>query len=56
MILKVKLNFNFVDDVWNDVSDEAKDLISKLLCPANERLDAKQALNHPWIINNTKDQ
>jgi serine/threonine protein kinase len=35
---------------WADVSDEAKDLVSKLLNynPA-ERISAMDALQHPWL-------
>lgn len=35
------------ESIWLDVSREAKDLISNLLIPANRRLTAAQALNHP---------
>ena len=35
--------------VWENVSEGAKDLINKLLCPANQRLTAHEALIHPWI-------
>ena len=38
-----------IDDVWDKISDDAKDLIKKLLCDENKRLSAKQALNHPWL-------
>lgn len=43
--------YDFNDDVWEQVSDEAKDLISKLLVPENERLSPKEALKHPWLEN-----
>lgn len=36
---------------WNDVSEDAKDLISKLLVTkADDRLSARAALQHPWIL------
>ena len=42
----------FTDPVWNNVSDNAKDLIQKLLIKNPwERYTAKQALQHPWIQN-----
>jgi len=43
-------NFSFARAEWNSVSDEAKDLISKLLVlnPEN-RYTVEQALHHPWI-------
>jgi calcium-dependent protein kinase len=41
--------YDFNDEVWEHLSDEAKDLISKLLVPENERLSPKEALKHPWL-------
>lgn len=36
--------------IWNSVSDEAKDLIGKLLSrSADERLTASEAMEHVWI-------
>ena len=35
--------------IWDNVSDEGKDLVKKLLCPVSARLSAKEALTHPWI-------
>jgi hypothetical protein len=31
------------------VSEEAKDLIQRLLVPEDERLSPKEALEHPWV-------
>ena len=47
-ILLAKFNFN--DDVWMTISDDAKDLIKQLIIvkPGN-RLTAKQALQHRWF-------
>ena len=40
----------FGGDMWEDVSDNAKDLILQLLRrDAGERFSASQALQHPWI-------
>lgn len=41
--------YDFNDKVWDEVSDEAKDLISKILVPEKERLSPKECLSHPWI-------
>ena len=43
-------SYKFYTPYWDPVSDEAKDLISRLLVldPA-ERLTAKEVLAHPWF-------
>lgn len=41
--------YDFNDKVWDEVSEEAKDLISKILVPEKERLTPKECLNHPWV-------
>jgi len=48
MIKKGQYDFN--PSYWSEVSDDAKDLITKLLCvdPA-ERLSASQVKEHPWM-------
>ena len=36
---------------WNKISDEAKDLIKKLMeVDSNKRLNATSALDHPWFL------
>jgi len=44
--------WDFNDPVWQSVSDNAKYLLSQMICvdPAL-RLDAAQVLEHPWIAN-----
>ena len=42
--------YEFTGDIWNEISDDAKDLIKKLLIlDPDERLSAKKALLHPWL-------
>jgi len=41
----------FSDEYWGGISQEAKDLIEKLLIKHSHRLDADQVLDHPWIVN-----
>lgn len=42
--------FSFPEAEWHDVSDEAKDLICRLLVKeASKRLSAEAVLNHTWI-------
>ena len=35
--------------IWNKISPEVKDLINHLLCFASNRIDASDALKHPWF-------
>jgi calcium/calmodulin-dependent protein kinase I len=42
--------YEFHDEYWSEVSDEAKDLIRHLLkINPVERYTAEEALNHPWV-------
>jgi calcium/calmodulin-dependent protein kinase I len=46
-------HYEFPSPYWDSVSDNAKDLISKLLCKNPEkRLAAEEILKHPWLVNN----
>ena len=45
-----KGNWTFRGQVWNSTSNEAKDLVEKLLNKDHsKRLSAVEALQHPWI-------
>lgn len=36
--------------IWDSISDEAKDLVKKMLAQdQNDRLTAREALQHPWL-------
>lgn len=41
--------FDFDGEEWDTVSNEAKDLIKKLVTKPERRLTAQEALNHKWI-------
>ena len=44
--------FNFDDPIWSGISDQAKDLISRLIVlDPNNRLSVDQILQHPWVLN-----
>ncbi len=44
------MRHSFAKPAWSRVSDEAKDLINKLLVKdPSDRLNAEQALKHPWF-------
>eukprot|EP00343_Euplotes_focardii_P001904 CAMPEP_0205804736 /NCGR_PEP_ID=MMETSP0205-20121125/7742_1 /ASSEMBLY_ACC=CAM_ASM_000278 /TAXON_ID=36767 /ORGANISM="Euplotes focardii, Strain TN1" /LENGTH=284 /DNA_ID=CAMNT_0053074817 /DNA_START=393 /DNA_END=1247 /DNA_ORIENTATION=+ len=45
----LNLSYEFSDEVWKEVGDEAKDLISKILVHEENRLTPKDCLNHPWV-------
>ena len=44
-----KMTFNFPPNKWNKISNEAKDLLSKMLIDEKYRLSASQVLEHPWF-------
>ena len=41
--------FDFPENKWNNISDEAKDLIKKILVPEDERISANDILKHDWF-------
>eukprot|EP00009_Paramoeba_aestuarina_P006555 CAMPEP_0201508824 /NCGR_PEP_ID=MMETSP0161_2-20130828/2054_1 /ASSEMBLY_ACC=CAM_ASM_000251 /TAXON_ID=180227 /ORGANISM="Neoparamoeba aestuarina, Strain SoJaBio B1-5/56/2" /LENGTH=643 /DNA_ID=CAMNT_0047903595 /DNA_START=39 /DNA_END=1970 /DNA_ORIENTATION=- len=44
-------NYTFDMDCWQVVSKQAKDIVTRLLVvEPSQRLTAKQALRHPWLI------
>ena len=47
-----KGEYTFPSPYWDDVSEGAKDIVSKVLVvDASKRLTAQQCLEHPWIAN-----
>ena len=52
-----KGEFSMNTPEWENISEEAKDLISKMLIKDFElRISAKDALNHSWFTNHTKEK
>ena len=47
----VKMQFEFPEKKWSNISDEAKDLITHMIAPEEERYNARQVLDHPWFQN-----
>jgi len=45
------LQYDFPSPEWDDISDGAKDFVTKLLSEYEDRLTAKQARKHPWIMS-----
>jgi calcium-dependent protein kinase len=44
--------FDFPQKYFENISDEAKDLISKMLADPEQRLTAQEVLNHEWLLKN----
>jgi calcium-dependent protein kinase len=41
--------FTFSNSIWKNISDQAKDLITSMLCDPEKRPTAEQVLAHSWI-------
>lgn len=48
LIIKGQYSFNFPE--FSTVSNEAKDLITKMLCEQNRRISAKEVLEQEWLF------
>ena len=49
--------YNFDNEKWDEISNDAKDLINHLLIKdINKRYSAKQALSHPWILKHRRNK
>jgi calcium-dependent protein kinase len=44
-----KGTFEFPDKEWQHISDDAKDMIRKMICPEHKRARAAEIINHPWL-------
>eukprot|EP00884_Botryococcus_braunii_P005302 jgi/Botrbrau1/14773/Bobra.0284s0007.1 len=48
--------YDVSDPMWEKISDEAKDLVGRMLCvDPVQRLTAEEALEHPWIRQHCSD-
>jgi len=53
MVPYLVLSLSFVEEDWKNISEDAKNLIRKMLTyKPEERISAKEALNDKWIQNN----
>jgi len=49
-------DFSFTDPIWQNISDNAKDFLFKLMkVRPSDRLSLKEALEHPWITSQEID-
>jgi calcium-dependent protein kinase len=46
-----KMEFEYPEKKWANISNEAKDLINHMIAPENKRYNSKQVLLHPWLKN-----
>ena len=44
-----EIELNFPNEDWYNISEEAKNLVSKLICPCEQRLTAEEALRDEWF-------
>ncbi|KAN0052789.1 hypothetical protein ACTA71_006896 [Dictyostelium dimigraforme] len=52
----MEANYEFPEEYWGNISKEAKDFIGKLLVvDVSKRLNAANALNHPWLKSNNSN-
>ena len=47
-----QMKFSFPESKWKNISEDAKDLIKKMICVPERRFNAQQVLNHVWIKKN----
>ena len=45
----LRKKYDFKKEIWDNISNDAKDLISHMLCDENKRYTAEMVLNHPWL-------
>jgi calcium-dependent protein kinase len=48
----VNKKFEFPDKYWANISNDAKDLINKMLCEPINRLTAQEVMQHVWVDKN----
>ena len=46
-----RLNYSFPSPEWNNISNDAKDLLKSIICDQFMRLNDEQVLNHIWLKN-----
>ena len=50
----LNFDYEFSDEAWNDVSDDAKELVSQILVDDKKRITPKEAMNHKWVKEHTE--
>jgi calcium-dependent protein kinase len=49
------IDYSFPKEIWKNISDDAKDLISKMICKSHNRLSAESVLKHKWLEKRTTE-
>jgi calcium/calmodulin-dependent protein kinase I len=50
--LITKAKFSFEGEIWDSISDEARDLLCKIfVADPRQRYTINQVLLHPWLLN-----
>ena len=44
-----EMKFDFPENKWSRISDEAKDLIKHMIAPEDKRYSAREVMEHPWM-------
>ena len=44
-----EMKFDFPENKWSRISDEAKDLIKHMIAPENKRYSAREVMEHAWM-------
>lgn len=47
----LKGKYDYDDEIWDNISEDAKDMIDRCLKPEKTRISPKEALNHPWLLS-----
>ena len=50
----LRYEYDFEDQVWQGISNDAKELICKMLSPVQMRIPVKDALKNPWVERHTR--
>jgi len=50
------LKFNFPQSEWKNISENAKNLISSMLCPEKKRISSKDILSSKWFKSKLKNK
>ena len=51
----LKKTYDLTSEPWDNISKEAKDLISHMLCDEDKRFSSEKILNHPWLTKLVPD-